>query len=66
MPESLSIQRRRVGWTQAEVAQACGLTQPLVSLAERGRASEALTQRIAQALDAELQRQAGKPPTRKR
>ena len=57
MTESLKALRTRLGWTQADVAAACGITQPIVSQAERGGSTAATADRIRAALLAESRRQ---------
>ena len=58
MSESLKALRTRLGWSQADVAAACNLTQPIVSLAERGKSAAGTIDRIRAALEAESRRQA--------
>lgn len=57
MSESLKALRLRLGWTQGDVASACGITQPIVSQAERGKATAATRDRMRAALMAESRRQ---------
>ncbi|WP_168207326.1 XRE family transcriptional regulator [Microlunatus elymi] len=51
LPERLTVARERVGWTKAELADACGVTRRTVSDWEAGRVVRPPVEQIADVLD---------------
>lgn len=57
-PERIARDRRRLGYTQADLANLVGVTQQYISMLERGvdrDCSEALALRIARRLDFDME-----------